>query len=397
MGLSAVVYCDSKNLGGMVTYTCNLAHALKLHDVRVSLITHTPENREEQEVLALLAENVDEVHDTPRHEPLKAQVKWFSGIIDSLEPELYFPNYRAHAFAACAAIKNKTTRCIATCHNNAEDSYAVLKRYQRVISKFVCPAQSSYRALLTKLPHRANDIRYIPHCVKIVEKIHLLPDFDGSPLRLIYHGRIDDKHKQLLLIPTLALKLLEHKIDFQITVVGEGPARSALQHAIDAANLTSLVFLKHSMNWYELSRELPRHHLALLLSSHEGFCYGLAEAMGFGLPAITFRAGGAIETYVKNGVNGFISDDGRLDEMALSIKQVYENNHLYRALSAEARETVYKTLTFERFAALYGGLIKSDFGRREAWPHFRPVYVDNQSSIHARVVEKLGLLTGLWQ
>ena len=83
--------------------------------------------------------------------------------------------------------------------------------------------------------------------------------FDGT-WKMVYHGRLD-KHRGVLALPMLVRKLLNHGVQVQLSLVGEGDAFKALE-AI-AADEDS-ISISPSQTRTEISSLLESHHIGLL-------------------------------------------------------------------------------------------------------------------------------------
>ncbi|KKQ25883.1 MAG: Glycosyltransferase [Candidatus Roizmanbacteria bacterium GW2011_GWC2_37_13] len=77
----------------------------------------------------------------------------------------------------------------------------------------------------------------------------------------------------------------------------------------------------------------------LFASKDEEFGIAVVEAMGYGLPVITYNSGG-IPEYVKDGVNGFLFD--QLDPSSL-IKKIEEFEKLNKEQLIEMKNQARKT------------------------------------------------------
>ncbi|HEX7690356.1 MAG TPA: glycosyltransferase [Burkholderiaceae bacterium] len=80
-----------------------------------------------------------------------------------------------------------------------------------------------------------------------------------------------------------------------VTIVGGGPARPALQAAVDAAGLREVITLNGESD--HVASFLGRADAYILTSRDEGFPIALIEASGFGLPIVATRVGAIPEVY----------------------------------------------------------------------------------------------------
>lgn len=395
-----LIYCDCKNKGGVLTFTVELCRALKCSGYEIGLVTHRPEGDNQIKIAEELSADSNCVYLIDRQVSINSSIYFFDNIAKEFEPDFFVPNYRAGAFASSVKIAGQKVKVIGVCHNDANDSYSILTRYESVISAFICPANSSYNNLGKLMPQRKDDIFLVPHCVRFEPKV-LADPIPSQPIRLVYHGRIDELQKQLNLVPELGQKLDDKGINYHITLVGDGNYLPQLKERVHDYGLSDKVSFLPPMDWSELVKELPRHHYSLLLSRYEGFCLSLAEAMGLGLPALAFRCNGTLETYVEHGKNGFLVDDGDLDKMAEILAVASRDTEAYSVMSDYARKSVRDNLAFEKFKDNYCQIMGKVFGRTESfgntWPKLRPVYVDSSSKLYKRAMERTGKLLGLWR
>jgi glycosyltransferase involved in cell wall biosynthesis len=150
-------------------------------------------------------------------------------------------------------------------------------------------------------------------------------------------------------------------------------------------------------DWDQIAKIFHESHLAILTSKHEGFCLGLAEAMGAGLPAIAFSCGGVIEQYLKNGINGYVVPWGDVGTAADRIVEFYDDPEKWRNFSREAREEIRGHYSMAAFGAAYARLFEERLTRKtqpRRWPRMRPILADRNRS--TCVADKLGRCVGLW-
>lgn len=126
----------------------------------------------------------------------------------------------------------------------------------------------------------------------------------GQPAQFITVARLSEEKG----IGRLLMVLSRLKIDFRYTVIGEGPAREALEHQIKANALSGKVFLVGASN--HPYKVVPDAKLMLMGSYYEGFPNVLLEANAIGIPVVAYRSPGGIEELIVDGVNGFLVDDG---------------------------------------------------------------------------------------
>jgi glycosyltransferase involved in cell wall biosynthesis len=177
-------------------------------------------------------------------------------------------------------------------------------------------------------------IQTIPNAV-LVHNDHLPPL--ASPLRIIFVGRLDERSKNILILPDIAKSLLAKRLAFTLTVVGDGPHRKELEQKIARMHLTSVVNVCGAMSRDAAWSLLCSSHFSLVPSTVEGFGLVVAESMGAGaVPVVSdipvFRW---ILGEVANALVASVKDPdayaGRICRLAAHPDQYrYIQNHLRR-------------------------------------------------------------------
>lgn len=134
----------------------------------------------------------------------------------------------------------------------------------------------------------------------------------GQEERIITHisnfrkvKRIDDVIKVFFEV--------QKTVKSRLMMVGEGPEKEMAEDMVDELGLEDQVmFLGES---HEIDKILRFSDLFLLTSETESFGLAALEAMANGVPVISTNTGGLPEVNI-DGVSGYLSDVGNVDEMA---------------------------------------------------------------------------------
>lgn len=106
-----------------------------------------------------------------------------------------------------------------------------------------------------------------------------------------------------MLVDAICLIAQEKKIDFHVTVLGDGVIRSALEKKIKDNNLSDYISFKGFTN--NVDQYLIASDIFILPSKDEGFPMSILEAMRLSLPIISTKIAG-IPEMVKTGYNGIL-------------------------------------------------------------------------------------------
>jgi colanic acid/amylovoran biosynthesis glycosyltransferase len=136
---------------------------------------------------------------------------------------------------------------------------------------------------------------------------------------LVCVGRLCEQKGQLLLIEA-ARRLSEARIDFMLTLAGDGELRPEIETLIQQYNLESSVRITGWMSNDEVRRLILEARALVLPSFAEGLPVVIMEAMALRRPVIsTFVAG--IPELVHGGKQGWLVPSGDVEALVDAIKQ----------------------------------------------------------------------------
>ncbi len=121
----------------------------------------------------------------------------------------------------------------------------------------------------------------------------------GAPLRLLSVARLtwQKGHEHLLLA---VRDLLDRGIPVELLLAGDGPARSAVVHAVEQLDLTAHVTLLGATPPEQVPDLLHSADVFVHAAVTEGFCNAVLEAQACGLPVVATDAGGLPENVVHD-------------------------------------------------------------------------------------------------
>ena len=152
---------------------------------------------------------------------------------------------------------------------------------------------------------------------------------------------------------------IQKELPAKLIMVGEGPERKEAEQLCRTHNIEDkVVFLGNSS---EVDKILCFSDLFLLPSKTESFGLAALEAMASGVPVISSNSGGIPEVNIQ-GVSGFLSPVGAVDEMAQNALKILKDDTTLNAFKKGAQTTatkfdIHKIVPF--YEAIYEEALKN--------------------------------------
>lgn len=178
--------------------------------------------------------------------------------------------------------------------------------------------------------------------------------------RILFVGRLAEVKGVADLLSAMAL-LHSRKVAAQLTVIGDGPLRSALHELAQCLGLP--VRWLGALPKVEVATEME---VATVLCApsritaagqREAFGLVIAEAQAHGLPVVAYRSGGTGEA-IKDGVGGLLVDEGDVTGLADALQRVLTEPRLRAHLSAAGRADVRLRFDMQRQSAALGEIYR---------------------------------------
>ena len=159
---------------------------------------------------------------------------------------------------------------------------------------------------------------------------------DLSAKTVLAAGRLKRQKDFGSLIRAFAQVAASHP-DWQLRICGGGPRRWGLAKLIRELGLERSVVLTGPVD--RLGDEMANASIYALSSKREGFPMVLLEAMGKGLPVVSFDCPTGPREIVRDRENGLLVPDRDVDALAAAIGEMIEDEELRRRCGAGARQT----------------------------------------------------------
>lgn len=125
--------------------------------------------------------------------------------------------------------------------------------------------------------------------------------------------------------------------DWRLRICGDGRQRRELERLVDEQGLADVVSLPGPAR--DLGRDMDDAAMFVLSSRFEGFPLILVEAMGKGLPIVSFDCRTGPREVIEDHRNGLLVPAGDVDALAGAMMELAADEHLRRRLAAEAART----------------------------------------------------------
>ncbi len=185
---------------------------------------------------------------------------------------------------------------------------------------------------------------------------------DPAAPRVVFVGRLDPVKGVPLLLEAFARARAAHPAA-RLTIVGDGPARPALEARAQALGLGAAVAFLGYRAQAEVAGILAAADLLVLPSFAEGVPVVLMEAMASRLPVIASRVAGVPEL-VEDGVSGFLTPPGDLDTLTDRLERLLADPALRARMGEAGRAKVEAEFDIDREAAWIAAILAGAEGIR---------------------------------
>ena len=209
--------------------------------------------------------------------------------------------------------------CMRPFFRNPLGRAVLLNRHRRAHAADLKRILATYDFFVMFGPPNLEELEYfVPgyDCEKIRLVPNSIPEVADSPprkeKRILWLGRLSRAQKQAELIPDVWRRICERLPDWQLDVVGDGPARAELERHVAKSALPRVNF--HG-------RQIPdeyyrRSAIFFMTSAFEGFPNTLVEAQSYAAIPVVFDSYPVASWIVDDGKSGFLIQPFDIDAMS---------------------------------------------------------------------------------
>lgn len=216
--------------------------------------------------------------------------------------------------------------------------YARQRARQRLHQRYrAIVVASRYMAAFFEGNNYRGRVRVLPP--PIAPPVATSPRPMGTPLRVVYAGRLESLKGVQLLPEAVCLAYQRLRRPLELCIAGDGPLRPMLERQCGRSSGEGVKIVLPGWQGRSDRDVLLGAADVLAVPSLWPEPFGLSglEAARFGVPAVAFASGGIAE-WLHDGVNGLVAHERSGAALADSIATLLGDGDLYRRLSAGALE-----------------------------------------------------------
>jgi glycosyltransferase involved in cell wall biosynthesis len=227
-------------------------------------------------------------------------------------------------------------------------------KFHEVIDCFVTHSHYIWELLLERLPHRINDIKFIPYGIPMDSQTKRVLKRD-KPLRLVFLGR-HDKAKGVFDLYEIDKLLKLKNIYADWLILGKGSETKKLKEQWrDISN----VQFESPISQENLNDYVGTADVMVFPTKFEGFPVALLECMSQGcVPVVTDLPGG-IRELVIDGENGFKCEMNDNEAFTVAIEMLHNHREYLLEMQKHVSNIIFKNYNATTQSPIYQELFHS--------------------------------------
>ncbi len=229
---------------------------------------------------------------------------------------------------------------LGACHGAVRDVYRLVRDSVRLAGHRRLPVMTVPSGYLRK---QLIVNRFPPERIRVVPGFSRFADCNGTSSGLpknkniLFVGRLVVEKGILEVVRALGLL---RAMDWQATIIGEGPALAEATRLVEEKKLSSRVQFVGPASPAELHRHYENCFMMVMPSLiPESFGMVGVEAMSFSRPVVAYASGGVTE-WMQDEVNGFLVEHGNFRRLAERMDRLLADRDLATRMGHSGREQV---------------------------------------------------------
>lgn len=188
------------------------------------------------------------------------------------------------------------------------------------------------------------------------------------------------------MLPKILCELDAQQINYQLSLIGDGPDLQALKQKIGPWILQKRVMILGKKNQKAVRKIMAQHDIFLLFSKYEGLPLALLEAMAQGLVPVVSDLGKDFRALLR-GTGGKVVSPANPRNYALAIRDLALKPSTLQAFGTSCRKRVRKKFSHQAMVRRwirFIGRVKTCNAGKLTWPH--PVIIKPPLSHESRLL-----------
>ena len=158
------------------------------------------------------------------------------------------------------------------------------------------------------------------------------------PVRLLYHGRVDQRKGALDFVQA-GRRLLDTGENVRLLISGIGPDAEPARELVAALDMTEYVGFSGAVAYNEAAQAYDRGDLFISPTYAEGFSNTILEAMASGLPIVSTHTVGVVDC-LEDGINASLVAPGDINALTEAIRRMIHDDEYRIQMAQRAYEDV---------------------------------------------------------
>ncbi|MFD3245288.1 glycosyltransferase [Rahnella aquatilis] len=218
--------------------------------------------------------------------------------------------------------------------------------YQQLFNdaNYIFPVSELWASKIALTPQIKNKTHVIRMGVNVSKFLYKERNTINHPIKLLSIARLTEK-KGIPVAINACLLLKQQNVDFDYTIIGDGPLRKELESQVASLGLSDKIAFLGAQTQETVSEYLNNSDVFLLPSvtaadgDMEGIPVALMEAMAIGIPVIsTFHSG--IPELIEDRVSGFLVNENDAASIAGVVCEIIDNPGLLPDICRNAKQKI---------------------------------------------------------
>ena len=293
----------------------------------------------------------------PEEDDLKHVAQEIVDWCDKAEVDIFIP-MSVQAMVSAIPHLPQSVQSVMRCSNITRHAYDIVTAHREYVSKVIATSKRQWDDLLNVRKVGSDRLVLIPHGTDL--SAFSAAAAKRSPpcerLRLGFVGRLQQESKGIYSLRPILDQLTAAGVDYELTIVGDGPDRKRLEQQLAPHRELGRVRLVGDQPHERIPRHLGEMDIFLMPSRFEGFGFSLIEAMGAGSVPIVSGIRGVTDWIVEDGKTGFVCGIEKPNEFAEKVILLAKDRQRLAEMSQASLDISQKRFSLERMGEDYDRL-----------------------------------------